>query len=260
MSVDEWARRAARTAGRAPARAWERSGHGTASTADRWTAIMGGVALGVAGARRGDWLGMALAAAGGGLLFAGATGVPLVDRVRDLDLGDLVPAGHRDPRTVQANVTIRAPREKVFRHWRNFGHLPGLMDHVEAVEVLSDTRSRWTARGPGGATVAWHSVIDKERPDELISWHTEGHADLPHRGSVLFHDAPGGRGTEVRLTLAYDPPGGAGGRAVAALLGSAPEQQAREALRRLKRLMETGTQPTIAGQPRGGRGLREVTE
>ncbi|WP_156927193.1 SRPBCC family protein [Azospirillum halopraeferens] len=221
-----------------------------AGTAERWTAIMGGVVLGLAGARRGDWLGLALAAAGGGLVLAGAGAVPLAERVRD---AAAMRRAHPEPRTVQANVTIRAGREAVFRHWRNLSHLPRLMDHLDRVEVLSATRSRWVARGPGGVPVVWHSVIDKERPDELISWHTEEGADLPHRGSVLFRDAPGGRGTEVSFTLAYDPPGGAGGRAVAALFGAAPEQQAREALRRLKCLMETGTQPTIAGQPRGGR-------
>lgn len=272
MNVETLARRTADAPAQALRSVGEMLPHGgAAGPGERWAAIMGGTALGVAGLRRGDWIGMTLAAVGGGLLFAGAAGVPVAARVRDLgrDLGrdtgmggrvaGLVPALDREPTTVQANVTIAASREKVFRFWRNFGNLPRLMSHLEAVEIESATRSCWKARGPGGAEVRWHSEIDKERENELISWHTVEDADLPHRGQVMFHDAPGGRGTEVRLTLIYRPPGGQAGRAVARLFGMAPGQQAREALRRLKCLMEAGEIPTIEGQPHGARGMMKVT-
>jgi len=231
-------------------------GHGTAGPADRWAAIMAGTVLGVAGLRRGDWVGLGLAAMGGGLLFAGAAGVPVVQGVRELGgarVASLLPSPSEEPTTVQAVVTIRADRERLFRHWRNFGNLPKLMDHLETVEVLDRTRSCWKARGPGGMQVVWHSEIDKEQENELISWHTEDDADLPHRGQVQFRDAPGGRGTEVRLTIAYHPPGGQGGRMVARLFGASPGVQAREALRRLKQVMEAGEVPTIDGQPHGTR-------
>ncbi|TWA86683.1 putative membrane protein [Azospirillum brasilense] len=229
---------------------------GSAGTLERWAAILGGTALGFAGARRGSW---ALAALGGGLFLAGAAGVPLSSPLRPIAL----PAMRREPTTTQANVTIAVPAEKLFRHWRNVRHLSALFPHLDAVEILSDTESRWKAHGPGGVPVVWNSRIDKVRENELITWHTLEGADLPHRGTVLFRPAPGGRGTEVSLTLAYHPPGGAGGDAVSRLFGVAPERQAREALRRLKRLMEVGALPTIDGQP-SGRGesrsqIQEVT-
>lgn len=227
--------------------------------AERWVAILGGTALGLAGVRRGDWAGVALAALGGGLFLAGAAGLPVgqpVRRVRDAALPEvagLLSAMDRTPTTTQANVTISAPPEKIFRFWRNFGNLTKLFGHLDAVEVLSDTESCWRAHGPGGLRVVWHSALDRVRENELIAWHTLEDADLPHRGSFLLKPAPGGRGTEVRLTLVYRPPAGQGGRAVARLFGAAPEQQAREALRRLKTIMETGGIPTVAGQPHGGR-------
>ncbi|MBP2294884.1 SRPBCC family protein [Azospirillum rugosum] len=252
------------------------SGTVHSGTTERWVAMMGGTALGLAGLRRGSW---ALAALGGGLFLAGAAGVPIAEpvarRVRegDFGLGDLgdvaerlpgvaglLPAAQREPTTTQANVTVAAPPDKLFRHWRNFRNLTELFPHLDAVEVLSDTESRWKAHGPGGVEVVWHSALDKVRENELITWHTLEGAQLPHRGSVMFKPAPGDRGTEVRLTLVYQPPAGAGGRAVSRLFGSAPEQQAREALRRLKRIMEAGELPTIEGQPRGNRGMREVME
>jgi uncharacterized membrane protein len=238
-----------------------------AGPAERWVAMLGGTALGVAGLRRGDWTGAVLAALGGGLFLAGAAGVPLAgaarDAVREGGLGSvagLLPSPGREPTTTQSVVTIAAPAERLFRFWRNFGNLPKLMDHLEAVEIQSEKRSHWKARGPGGITLDWFSEIDKERENELISWHTLEGSRLPHRGTVMFRPAPGGRGTEVRLTLAYHLPGGEGGRAVARVLGSLPGQQAREALRRMKQLMEAGEIATTNGQPSGSRGVwRGVT-
>jgi len=227
-----------------------------AGSGERWAAIVGGTALGLAGMRRGDWVGLTLAALGGGLVYAGAAGVPIAGRVR---VASLIPAPEREPTTVQANVTIAVPLETVFRFWRNFANLAKIMDHLDAVEVESATRSCWKARGPGGMRVVWHAEIDKERENELLSWHTVEGADLPHRGQVMFHPAPGGRGTEVRLTMVYRPPGGQAGRAVARMFGTAPGQQAREALRKLKYILETGEVPTIAGQPHGQRGMMKVT-
>lgn len=237
---------------------------GHSGTTERWVAMMGGTALGLAGLRRGSW---ALAALGGGLFLAGAAGVPLAEpvarRVPDIGLpgvGGLLPTAHGGPATTQATVTIGAPPDKLFRYWRNFRNLTELFPHLDAVEVLSDTESRWKAHGPGGVPVVWNSTLDKVRENELITWHTLEGAALPHQGSVMFKPAPGDRGTEVRLTLAYHPPAGQGGRAVARLFGVAPGQQSREALRRLKRIMEAGGLPTIDGQPHGYRGMREAME
>ncbi len=232
----------------------------SAETLERWAAILGGTALGFAGARRGSW---ALAALGGGLFLAGAAGVPLSRPVRKgvmPGVAGLLPGGRREPTTTQANVTIAAPADRLFRHWRNVRHLAALFPHLDAVEVLSDTESRWKAHGPGGVPVVWTSRLDKLRENELITWHTLEGADLPHRGTVLFRPAPGGRGTEVSLTLTYHPPGGVGGEAVSRLFGVAPEQQAREALRRLKRIMEAGELPTIDGQPSGRTGGHRIVQ
>jgi uncharacterized membrane protein len=59
-------------------------------------------------------------------------------------------------------------------------------------------------------------------------------------GSVTFRGAPGGRGTIVKVSLQYNPPGGVVGAFVAKLFGEAPDQQIEEDLRRFKQVMETG--------------------
>jgi uncharacterized membrane protein len=76
-----------------------------------------------------------------------------------------------------------------------------------------------------------------------------------HAGAVRFRPAPGGRGTEVRLDIEYDPPGAATlrlavGRSIARLFGSATEYVVEEDLRRLKQLLEAGETATTRGQPR----------
>jgi uncharacterized membrane protein len=57
---------------------------------------------------------------------------------------------------------------------------------------------------------------------------------------VEFLDSPDGRGTVVRVTLVYDPPGGTVGKLIAKAFQKDPKVQARQDLRRFKQLMETG--------------------
>jgi uncharacterized membrane protein len=68
---------------------------------------------------------------------------------------------------------------------------------------------------------------------------------------VHFADAPGGRGTVVRVELQYNPPGGVMGALAAQLWGEEPGQQVEDDLRRFKEIMEAGEIPTTEGQPSG---------
>jgi uncharacterized membrane protein len=58
---------------------------------------------------------------------------------------------------------------------------------------------------------------------ERISWQTLPGADIRNAGNLILKDAPGGRGTEVHLRLAYDAPAGALGQAIARLFGEEPD-------------------------------------
>jgi uncharacterized membrane protein len=141
---------------------------------------------------------------------------------------------------VKEQITIGRPPEELYRFWRDFQNLPRFMEHLEAVRVIDDRRSHWTARAPGGSSVEWTAEITEDRPDERISWRSAGHADVPNSGTVRFVAAPGSRGTEVHVELRYDPPGGKLGALVAKLFGEEPGQQVHGDLRRLKQVIETG--------------------
>ena len=66
--------------------------------------------------------------------------------------------------------TIRKPASELFQFWRNLENLPRFMQHVVAVEKISDVESRWTVKAPGGRTVIWNAVIFNEEPNRLIAW------------------------------------------------------------------------------------------
>ena len=65
-------------------------------------------------------------------------------------------------------------------------------------------------------------------------------ADVYNAGTVRFMPAPGGRGTEVRVDLEYDPPFGKLGSKVAMLFREEPGQQVQDDLRHFKQVMEIG--------------------
>jgi len=143
-------------------------------------------------------------------------------------------------RDVTRAVTIDRPRDEVYRFWRDFTNLPRFMEHLESVEMMDDRRSHWTAKGPAGSSVAWDAELTGDRPGELIAWRSLEGSDVANTGTVRFLDAPGGRGTEVRVSLTYDPPAGKIGTVIARLFGEEPGLQVSKDLRRFKQVMEVG--------------------
>jgi uncharacterized membrane protein len=152
---------------------------------------------------------------------------------------------------VKRSVRIQRPLEEVYGFWRNFENLPRFMYHLESIRVFGPTRSHWVAKGPGGKRVEWDSEVTDERPNESIAWRTLPGSDIESSGTVRFEKSPGGRGTIVRVELAYRPPGGMAGRAAAALMNRAPEQQVSDDLRRFKQILETGEVVRSDGTPEG---------
>jgi uncharacterized membrane protein len=142
---------------------------------------------------------------------------------------------------VRAAVTIDRSRQEVYAAWRRLEDLPRFMRHLESVTETADGRSHWVATGPGGAPVSWDATITDDRPGERIAWAAVPGSQVRNAGVVTFTDAPGGRGTEVRVELAYEPPAGPLGALVAKVTGEEPGLQVPDDLRRFKQLLETGT-------------------
>ena len=144
-------------------------------------------------------------------------------------------------------VTINRPREEIYRFWRDFPNLAGIMENVERIEVIDDRRSHWFVKAPAGKSVDWEAIITEDEPGRLIAWRSVEGADVSSSGRIEFLDAPPGRGTMVRATFAYDPPAGGLGEWFAKLFQREPNVQARRDLRRLKQFLETGEVTSSAG-------------
>jgi len=227
---------------------------------ERWASAIGGGALAVYGLTRGTLGGIALALIGGSLVYRGTTGHCNVYDAMGVDTatGDdslrrgrnvSVAAGRGVK--VEKSVTIDRSPEELYTFWRNFENLPRFMDHLESVRVTDDKRSHWVAKAPAGTTVEWDAEVYNEKPNEMIAWRSLEGSDVDNAGSVHFERASGGRGTVVKVSLKYDPPGGVIGATIAKLFGEAPDQQIQEDLRRLKQVMEAGEIPTTEGQSSG---------
>jgi uncharacterized membrane protein len=142
--------------------------------------------------------------------------------------------------TIKTSVTVRRDAADIYRFWRDLSNLPRFMRHLESVSVTDDNRTRWRARGPAGPAIEWTAQIVDDRPNERIAWRSAEGAPLPNHGAVLLRPAPGGRGTEVHLTIGFEPPGGPLATKLVRLFEQVPEQQLKSDLRRLKQILETG--------------------
>jgi uncharacterized membrane protein len=154
---------------------------------------------------------------------------------------------------VSAGVTVNRSAEDAYALWRDFTRLPGFMTHLESV---TDEGKHWVAKRPGGGTVEWDAEITEDVPAERLAWRSLPGADVDNAGAVRFTAAPGGRGTEVRVTLRYDMPAGPLGRAVARYFGDDPSQALDDDLRRFKQILETGEVVRSPASPEGHRSTR----
>jgi uncharacterized membrane protein len=152
--------------------------------------------------------------------------------------------------SVEKTITVRKPAQEVYGFWRDLENLPRFMAHLESVTVNAD-RSHWVAKAPAGKTVVWDAEVVDDQPGASISWRSLPGADVANWGTVRFVPAPGDRGTEVQVELAYRPPAGKVGATLAKLVGEEPATQLADDLRRFKQVVETGEVVRSEGSPRG---------
>lgn len=172
---------------------------------------------------------------------AAVLGVTIADLICARQLTAAQDQASAEPRRfhLERVVTINKPIEQVYQFWRDLSNLPRVTRSVEAIEQLGDGRSHWRVRTPAGVAFEWDAEITEDRENERLAWRTTS-GRVSHSGSVTFRPAPGARGTELRVTLTYEPPGGAMGAGMAWLMDGTLERQIQDDLRRCKQYLETG--------------------
>ncbi|HMF60057.1 MAG TPA: SRPBCC family protein [Vicinamibacterales bacterium] len=214
------------------------------SDLERWTSVAAGAGLAVYGVSRRSARGWLMAGLGALLVQRGVSG-----HCHTYDALGISTAGTgQDTRqalsgdrgvNVAQSVVINRSVEELYRFWHSLENLPRFMRHLESVERVTDTLSRWRAKGPGGLDVEWNAEIINEVPNKVIGWQSLEGSDVVSAGSVHFEDIGIG-GTRLRVRLQYSVPGGKVGAAVAWLMGRDPATEIREDLEQFKALAESG--------------------
>lgn len=206
---------------------------------ERVLSALAGGTLVTWGFRRKSLGGLALAATGAELIRRGISGHCML--YQWLGRG----AVQTGPVEVKSAITIDKPAGELYRVWCDPDTLSRVMGHFADVRPAAEKRLHWTAHGPAGTEVEWESEVTGQRKDEWVCWRSTGDALLPNDGEVFFRDDPQAHGTEVRLLMRFDPPGGTLGRAAIKALGPTPRLLAHRALQRFKSFAETGGIPPL---------------
>lgn len=193
---------------------------------------------------------------GGALLYRGVTGSCSCYRAlgintasRDSNSATAIPA--QAGVKVEHSVTIMRSPEDLYGFWRDFDNLPRAMRHVHDIEVIDRNRSKWTAAGHMGVKLQWEAEVYNDEENRLIAWRSLPGSQLDTAGSVHFESLGPDRGTEVRVSMKYNPPGGKIADTLAWFFGQSLEQQVVEDMRRFKCMMEAGDVISTEGQPSG---------
>ena len=140
---------------------------------------------------------------------------------------------------VEKEITVNAPRDAVYRAWKNFENFPLFMDNIEEVRLVGGNRSHWKAKGPLGKDAEWDAEMTLDEPGESIGWRSiEGNQALSTAGRVNFDDQGEGA-TCVRVMIQYDAPAGTAGNVVTQIFAN-PDKQVEEDLQRFKDEFEAG--------------------
>lgn len=205
------------------------------SPTTRCMAMTGGAALVAFGALRRDLSGGMAALAGMALAARGAANRPLAELAGASRL--------RRGVSVQKTITIDAPVSDVYAFWSWYENFPLFMSRVLDVNPDSEgRRSHWRVAGPAGIPVEFDAELTCAIPNRMLAWCTEPGAAVSHSGFVQFEETKDGR-TRAHVRMAYNPPAGWLGHAVASAFGADPKHSLDADLARMKTMIETGRVP-----------------
>jgi len=220
------------------AESWRAKRRVNVGTVERGASLLGGVLLALDGLKRRSVGGLLEALLGGGLIYRGSTGH--CSMYSALQMNTATQGVFPPVVRVQKSVKVNRDPQSVYAQWRRLENLPEFMDNIESVTVLDQRRSRWVAKSPIGTYVEWESEIVEDVPGHHIAWRSVEGSPLRNSGAIGFVSQDGGRTTEVKVSVQYEPPGGYLGEAVARLLGQDAKRQLERDLCRFKQMVEGG--------------------
>lgn len=179
--------------------------------------------------------GLVRTAVGGVLLYRGASGhCPVYS-----SLGKTKDVHQTSAINIRTSLIVNKPKDEVYAFWRNLENLPLFMKHIANVTEIDNKHSHWEAVIPGNiGKIKWNAEIVKEEPGYMIGWQSIPNSTINNAGKVVFHDALGGKGTEMEVVISYHPPAGEIGSGVAKALNPVFEKVIRQDVMNFKDYIE----------------------
>lgn len=209
---------------------------------ERTLSVLAGSLLLINALRSGGISGALQAALGAYCVYRGASGNCVIQR-------KLTPTpfeqqfqsthGWKASEAVTRSVTIAKPLEQVLEFIKQPQNIGPLIPWVDTLEAIDDHTSKWTVRGPLGRTLTWTLKMDEPSDGTTLRWRTVPAGSWQHEISVYLKNAPGHRGTEVKVIAVCEPAGGKLGYALASAVGAFSEKALLNLLTSLKQQMET---------------------
>lgn len=155
---------------------------------------------------------VAVMSAGGTMLLRGISGYcPMYDAL------DRLKKDKASNVNIKIGGVINKPVSEVYAFWHNFENLPKFMTHLESVEPINSTISKWTAKGPAGiGKLTWEAEIVKDEFERHIGWNSLPDSSIKNAGKIVF--TPIGQATHIDVTLSYHAPLGIAGETAARVL------------------------------------------
>jgi uncharacterized membrane protein len=104
---------------------------------------------------------------------------------------------------VKESIEVNVPVSAAYNQWTQFEEFPKVMEGVEAVEQIDDTRLRWVAE-VNGERREWRAEIVEQKPDERIAWRA---VDANGPNGIVTFDPLGEETTLVTVEMSYEPEG-----------------------------------------------------
>lgn len=221
---------------------WDEAGEQNVGSSERILSTGLGGLLVANGILRGRLPGLLMTAIGGALTYRGVTGHCAM--YQQLGINSSAVEGERaivKGVKIEEEVSIRRPAQELYDIWTRWEQLPQILPHIEHVKDLGQGRTRWTARGPLGATLSWDAEVIHQDPGRMVAWQSITGGDVDTAGSVHFNSTDE-NSTRMVVSMQYDPPGGRVTAVLAEFFGVGLDRRLREDLARFKRTMESGAQ------------------
>ena len=141
---------------------------------------------------------------------------------------------------------------EVYAAISNLENLPLFFEHLAKIEMRSATQADWHFRGT--ETDNYTSVpmsLELDQSSSSLVWKAETQAGFDYSVGFFLEPASAGRGTVVRMLVAYDNLVGEIAGKLEFLFGKDAMINSKKNLYRLKAFLETGHVPTTEGQPSG---------